>query len=372
MKFKEKLKKTLSNLPGWHTNRKIVVFESDDWGSIRTPNLEANQKLRKAGYDVDKCHYMKYDSLETNDDLELLFNLLTSVKSENGQHPKITANSLVANPDFDKIKNDNFENYYYEEVVETFNKYSRSQNCFELWREGFKEKVFIPQSHGREHLNISRWMRDLRNGDEEAHLLFDLNMFGLSRDISKKNRASYLAAFDGGKNELIYDRKEVVNDAFRLFDKLLGHRSKSFIAPNFVWDDEIENALFQNGVDFIQTQRARPISSDLGDKRKIKRHFTGQRNNNKQIYLVRNSEFEPSSNPNIDWVDKCLSEINIAFKFKKPAIISTHRVNFIGALDQNNRDKNLKSFEKLLKNIVQNWNDVEFLSSNELGDLIKR
>lgn len=31
--------KNFSNLPGWRTNRKIVVIESDDWGSIRMPSL---------------------------------------------------------------------------------------------------------------------------------------------------------------------------------------------------------------------------------------------------------------------------------------------------------------------------------------------
>ena len=25
------------NIPGWTTNRKIIVIESDDWGSIRMP-----------------------------------------------------------------------------------------------------------------------------------------------------------------------------------------------------------------------------------------------------------------------------------------------------------------------------------------------
>ena len=38
-----------SNIPGWCTNRKIVVIESDDWGSIRMSSLEAFKKLLKAG-----------------------------------------------------------------------------------------------------------------------------------------------------------------------------------------------------------------------------------------------------------------------------------------------------------------------------------
>jgi hypothetical protein len=36
--FKSK-KKNLLHLPGWYTKRKIVVFENDDWGSIRMTSL---------------------------------------------------------------------------------------------------------------------------------------------------------------------------------------------------------------------------------------------------------------------------------------------------------------------------------------------
>jgi hypothetical protein len=33
--IKQNLSRNLSNLPGWRTNRHIIVMESDDWGSIR-------------------------------------------------------------------------------------------------------------------------------------------------------------------------------------------------------------------------------------------------------------------------------------------------------------------------------------------------
>ena len=36
--FFNHLKNNLVNYNGWQTNRKIIVFESDDWGAIRTPS----------------------------------------------------------------------------------------------------------------------------------------------------------------------------------------------------------------------------------------------------------------------------------------------------------------------------------------------
>jgi len=82
--------------------------------------------------------------------------------------------------------------------------------------------------------------------------------------------------------------------------------------------------------------------------------------------LSRNGLFEPSLDQNIDWVDKCLESINIAFRWNKPAVIGTHRLNFIGSIDPNNRDRNLKMFDELLKKIITKWPDVEFISSKDL------
>jgi hypothetical protein len=37
--LKSTLSRNLTNARGWRTNRKIVVIESDDWGSIRMPHM---------------------------------------------------------------------------------------------------------------------------------------------------------------------------------------------------------------------------------------------------------------------------------------------------------------------------------------------
>jgi hypothetical protein len=71
-----------------------------------------------------------------------------------------------------------------------------------------------------------------------------------------------------------------------------------------------------------------------------------------------------------DCVSKALHEIQNAFLWNKPAIISMHRVNFIGSINQNNRERNLKLFKELLDEIDKLWPDVEFLSSKDLAEII--
>ena len=83
--------------------------------------------------------------------------------------------------------------------------------------------------------------------------------------------------------------------------------------------------------------------------------------------MTRNCHFEPSWDPNFDPVDNCLAEIAAAFKWGKPATISTHRLNYIGCIDENNRAKNLRLFSFLLSEIIKNWPELEFITSVELG-----
>ena len=83
--LKTKLIRNLSNLPGWRTNRKIIVFESDDWGSVRMPSLTAFQYLESKGLDLsggDAYRYNQNDTVESSVDLEALFNVICPYKDQ--------------------------------------------------------------------------------------------------------------------------------------------------------------------------------------------------------------------------------------------------------------------------------------------------
>ena len=85
---------------------------------------------------------------------------------------------------------------------------------------------------------------------------------------------------------------------------------------------------------------------------------------------MRNCFFEPSTKPHADCVDECLHHVALAFRWGKAANICSHRVNYIGSIDEANTDRNLPAFGRLLQAIVKRWPDVEFVSSDQLGDII--
>ena len=106
--------KFINERRGWKTDRHIVVIESDDWGSIRTSSLQALGRLKDKGVNFSDASFNRYDTLATNDDLELLMEVLSSIKDIKNNPAKITFNCCLTNPDFDKIKASNYTQYYYE------------------------------------------------------------------------------------------------------------------------------------------------------------------------------------------------------------------------------------------------------------------
>ena len=88
------------------------------------------------------------------------------------------------------------------------------------------------------------------------------------------------------------------------------------------------------------------------------------------VTIVRNCMFEPNSR-NIDWVDFTFDQIKAAFFWGKPAIVSSHRVNFCGHIDSENRMKGLEALQALLFKVVRTWPEVEFVAVDELAEIIK-
>lgn len=363
-------RKVLYNISGWRTQRHLVVIESDDWGSIRMPSREIYDEFLRRGIRVDNDPYCRYDSLATQTDLANLFDVLSSVRDKNGNPAVITANTLSANPVFDKIEESGFMEYYYEPFTETLKRDVAHSCVFGTWQEGMRAGVFHPQSHGREHLCVKKWLEVLRNGHSSTRISFQLGTWGLTRAVDPTIDLYYMGAYDSGLDEDIEAYKSIIKDGLQLFNNIFGFSSRSFIATTYTWSPRIEPILVRNGVKYIQSTVAQKIPLD--DKKIVvrKRCFQGTRSKVGLVRLMRNCYFEPSTRLGFDWVGDCLNRVENAFKWKKAANICAHRLNFIGSIDSSNTDRNLPMLRKLLQEIVKNWPDVEFVTSDQLGDII--
>ncbi len=351
------------NSSGSSLNGKYLIIESDDWGTIRTPSKDALKQFEKAGLDLSRSVY-KNDALESMSDLEDLFNVLLKFKDIKGNHPCFTANTIVANPDFERIEESGFKNYFFEPYTRTIERYPEHKEVHNLHLKGKELGVFIPQFHGREHLNYKRWFKVLQEGNERALLCFKQGA-----TYSGEGDYSFMEAYDWDAKTDIEEHKQVIADGLKMFDQLFGFKSKSFIAPCYNWDSEVESTLASNGVEVIQGLRSQLAPTGKFDVYNRIPHSFGEVNENGLFFNIRNAFLEPSLIPNKDWVDSCLAQIRMAFLFNKPAVISSHRINYIGYIDPKNKFNGLKILESILSKVLRKWPDVQFISTDKIKEV---
>jgi hypothetical protein len=372
--FKKNLFKNLSNIPGRTIIRKIVVFESDDWGSIRIKDKNTYALLKDKGLNVDAVHYDSVESLESNEDLEYLFELLSKFRDLNGNSPLFTGLCIMGNPDFDAIKDSNFDKYYFQPLHETIKEYPKSDNILELWKQGYSARLFTPELHGREHVNVRRFLSILKSHEAKDGLRFAFDHRSIGPSAFKSVvYPNYLGALYPETKDEIPELHVQLSEAGSLFKEYMGYSPHVFIAPNAEEPKELEQTLNKIGIKYITRSKRRIYPIGDGEFKK-EWNFIGKRNEFDQIVLNRNAFFEPVSWGEKqyvpDWVGSCLNDIKIAFRWNKPVIISSHRVNYVGSINPGNRDKGLAQLKLLISGILKNWPDVEFMSSNQLGDCI--
>ena len=93
----------------------FVAIESDDWGfSGEVRDHESIERLAGKGYEFEQ--YLDsgalFNTLESKQDLDELFAILSSHKDTLGRYPAFTANYIVTNPDFEQILQSGFSKYY--------------------------------------------------------------------------------------------------------------------------------------------------------------------------------------------------------------------------------------------------------------------
>lgn len=358
------------NLHGWRTNRKIIVFESDDWGSIRMPSREVYEKALAQGYRVDLNEYEKNDSLLSEEDIKKLFDVLVNFKDKNGATPIITSNCVVANPDFTKIKENDCSEYFFQPITDTFKRYPNHQNSFDLWKFGQDRGFLKFQYHAREHLNVSLFMKALQVNDPDVLWGFEHEMPGMIKKGGVKRFPNpYVEATRFSDFEDMKSKMDIYFQGLSIFEELFGFRSKTIIPTNYLWNSDYNEKLLKKNV--IAIQGVSRLANPINPIQSKNRRFLGKSKNSNLINLVRNNRLELSLNKDkTREYNRCLDNIKYAFLLKKPSIISMHRINFAGEIFPENRNDNLTYFYDLLSVITKKWPDVEFMSSDQLANEI--
>lgn len=339
---------------GRKLKNQYVIIESDDWGAVRsTP--KSIQFLKSIDKYNELDSYQRYDCLETHDDLQKLYEVLIKFKDKKGRHPLFQLNYIMQN-----LKTINFNNGSFE-LVNTFDYYGKDGlRIKNIISNGIKNNVFLPQLHGLWHLNIEQLIEDCKKNNIIKECFTNYGAVGYGEGIMKG--MDTFADHNNFSGSIV--------KAANIFNEEFGFMPKSVIFPCYTWAKDQEDELLELDIKTIQGSL---FQYDPRNKKR-KMHFNGQKNRKGQFYFVRNVFFEPNKDRIKGTLNKCvensMSEIKTAFKNSKPAIICTHRCNFVGSIDRSVRDQNLELLKKLLERILEEFPDCEFISTCELKSII--
>jgi hypothetical protein len=368
----DSIKQDIKNIIGWRTKRKLVVFSVDDYGNIRIDSKLARQNLDAAGI---KCHnrFDKYDTLETTADLDALFHILDSVKDTKGKPAVFTPFSVPCNINFEALRQNNYTKFVGEDLVQTYQKKAdidpeNYSNTLNLWKEGIDKGLMAPQFHGREHLHIKVLEEKMRQNDAEVITALKNNSYA-GIDNSGYTTISNLAAFDFWDVKENESFTEILESGIESFKKVFGLNPTCFTPPSYNIHPMHYETLYNKGIRFIDGASIQSIHLGHGKYKKAF-SYTVKVNKGGIKSVVRNVVFEPTEDRGIDWVAFAMIQIEAAFRWNRPAIISSHRVNFCGLIEEKNRETGLNALRQLLKKISEKWPDVEFIGAGDLGKLI--
>lgn len=357
----------LKNIIGWRTRRRLLVFCVDDYGSIRLQSRATREIIQNSGLKL-ASRFDRQDSIETREDLEALFEVLSSFRDHNGRSPQFTAYTLCANPDFEGILERGC--YSYKRLPETFQRLSETnprayQGTWELWLQGIKDRLIYPQFHGREHLNVALLEEKLKRRSQDLYTNLEHESLVALKAEACMPGVEFTHAFAWSCKQDLDSQGEILLDGLKLFQEIFGFVSRTFTPPAQILHPKLHSLALQGGVLAIDRPlRDRVPPGARGPKREM--NFLGASSRNSPLKFVRNVVFEPGSRPDSSSVSRAIDMISAAFYWNKPAIVSSHRVNFSGHIEPANRKQGLLALRTLLTEILRRWPDVEFITANQL------
>jgi hypothetical protein len=357
----------LKNIRGPKTKQRLVAICLDDYGNVRLHSRAAVEALDKKRI-FGTSPFDLFDSLENSQDLECMLNTLSSVQDSLGHCAKLTALTNVANVDFERMQERGYSDYIYELLPETYQKLNGGyQDCMKLWLQGISSDLIRPEFHGREHLNLNILMSKLRNRDSDIMTCFSLKTLARLKEPPGA-RASWTAAFEFDEPTELAEHQAIISDGIACFEKVFGDKPRVFNAPGGREHPCLYSHLKEVGLRVVERTYFQWVHQG-GGKYTPSFAYPKSESRKSPSVSIRNCVFEPTFGSGVDWVSHTLRQIEYAFYWNRPAIISCHRVNFVGGICEKNRAKGLTALSQLLQEIVKRWPDVKF---EFLDDLCKR
>lgn len=367
---------------------KAVVLESDDWGGcgvLESPDLEAYRRMTQvpairnalmaAG---DSLWPWMNHTLETPDKMARLFDFLLKFKGADGRPAVFTPVYLAANPDCDAIRANGFRQYVDIGICDGFpSRWDPARwNHAEITakaKEGISLGVWHPQTHGRNHhYSGKKWVRSLReNADGALTAFFELGMVGVPLDKERSGEVKGLEFDDMTDKQL----DEWFQTGLGYFRRAFGYESPCAPMVNAVWAKKREPDLEQRCEQMLSRAGIKFCSHSYKARKDLGGFGMGHYDEALDLtFLAPNAYLDPLGKPDSEakrGVTACYQGIQEAWARGEPAVVTTHRINYV-SLDPEQERQGYTQLERLLNTLHSEHPEVVFLTSWEVGQLYRK
>lgn len=311
----------------------VLIIESDDWGAGPLAQADLLRRLTALLYHVRDCS-----------DRPAVMTLGVVLEVPDGAH--------IAATDYTKYYSLTFADARFDVVRAAM-------------QDGIQTGVFVPQLHGQCHYwppavqaaaLIDKNVRDWLTSSKPA----------TSEDLPSYLQSRWIDASTLPSRKLTTDTiQQAATAEAAAYQAIFGNAPQVAIATTFIWNDAVEAAWAQSGVDVIITPGRRSTCRNAAGQPDCidSTMLTGDRSLAGQTYLVRDVYFEPAlGHAPQRLVDGLLTRTRQG----RACLIETHRFNFLQA-----PDASLKTLEIGLITALAACPNLRFLSPLELVDKIQ-
>ncbi len=270
----------------------VIIIESDDWGA---GPVEAQAKA-----------------------LDRLVDVLMRYRDHNGRHPVMTLALVLAVPDGRAIRRDgqyhrlSLEDTMFEPVLQAIER-------------GRAAGVFALQLHGLEHYWPDALMASV---DPAVRAWLESDGPATTEALPPHLQSRWVDASALPSVELSRGAVDgAVNEEVNLYERLFGERPRVVVPPTFVWNEAVEAAWAQEGLECVVTPGLRSACRNADG---LPDCDTGPLHNGQQgngmTYIVRDDYFEPERGHR---AERALAALAEKMAQGRPCLLETHRSNFI-------------------------------------------
>lgn len=310
----------------------VLVVESDDWGPGPETQAEALDAIRS---------------------------VLSRYRDRNGRPPVMTIGVVLSIPDPGMIS---ATGKYHAQTLDQ----PDFRSLVGVLRSGVEDRVFALQLHGMAHFWPANLMAAL-DRDPAIRQWLNQNPWQTER-LPAWLQSRWIDAESLPSGSLPAAQvTEAVNEEIQCFQRCFGDAPKVVVPPTFVWDETVERAYANAGIEVLITPGQRFSGRDReGKLTEPDRRF----GNGEQLpcglkTLVRNIYFEPAMGHS---EEAALDRVAHKWARREPALLETHRFNF----DGETLNKSLSTLDALLEQALKRFPDLHFMSPQELVDRFER